>query len=67
MGTLTFTFAKLSQKITMIKEREIFFNELAHTYSLPRETHERLLMSVENSIFSHSNQMLEVYNEEEFI
>jgi len=55
MGTLTFTFAKLSQKLTMIKEREIFFNELAHTYSLPKETHERLLMSVQNSIFSHSN------------
>lgn len=64
MGTLTFTFSKLSQKVTMIKEREIFFNELAHTYSLPFHTHEKLLMSVENSIYSNSNQMLELYNEE---
>ncbi|CAD8047776.1 unnamed protein product [Paramecium primaurelia] len=67
MGTLTFTFAKLSQKLTMIKEREIFFNELAHTYQLPKETHERLLMSIQNSIFSHSNQILEFYNEEDII
>ncbi len=61
MGTLTFTFSKLSQKMTMIKEREIFFNELAHTYSLPYATHERLLKSIENSIFSNSNQKLELY------
>lgn len=49
----------------MIKEREIFFNELAHTYSLPKATHERLLMSIQSSIFSNSNQILEVYTEEE--
>jgi hypothetical protein len=55
MGTLTFTFSKLSEKVTMIKEREIFFNELANTYSLPYTTHEKLLMSVQSSIYSNSN------------
>ena len=46
MGTLTFTFAKLSEKVTLIKEREIFFNELAYTYALPFHTHEKLLTSI---------------------
>jgi hypothetical protein len=32
MGTLTFTFSKISQNYTLIKEREIFFNELAHSF-----------------------------------
>lgn len=64
MGTLTFTFSKLSEKVTLIKEREIFFNELAHTYQLPYATHEKLLMSVQSSIFSNSNQVLQIYQEE---
>ena len=64
MGTLTFTFSKLSHKLTLIKEREIFFNELAHTYNLPYKTHEKLLNSVQSSIFSNSNLLLELYQEE---
>ena len=32
MGSLTYSFSKLSEKMTLVKEREIFFNELAHSY-----------------------------------
>lgn len=40
MGVLTFSFSKLNEKEMLVKEREVYFNELAAQYKFDIDMHE---------------------------
>jgi len=46
MGILTYSFSKLNEKTMLIKEREVFFNEMAAAYKLNIEMHENLIKNI---------------------
>jgi hypothetical protein len=61
MGILTFQFSKLNEKQMILKEKEVYFNEIAGQYKLSYSIHENLLKTVENSVISNSNKLLETF------
>lgn len=64
MGVMTYQFCKLNGKQIILKEKEVYFNELAAQYKLSFQIHENLLKTLENSVISDSNVLLETYKNE---
>lgn len=57
MGVLTYSFSKLNEKSMQVKEREVFFNELAAQYKIKIDMHEELIKVLQSNIKSSQNKV----------